>query len=54
MVDGKVSYQSKFLTGSSKMVQKFSVGALIFKDQASTSSSKVLSKASGTKIYTVR
>ncbi|XP_010732496.2 zona pellucida sperm-binding protein 3 [Larimichthys crocea] len=42
MVDGKVSYQSKFLTGSSKMVQKFSVGALIFKDQASTSSSKQL------------
>ncbi|KAG8015138.1 Zona pellucida sperm-binding protein 3 [Nibea albiflora] len=42
MVDSKVSYQSKFLSGSSKMVQKFSVGALIFKDQASTSSSKQL------------
>ncbi|KAI3352847.1 hypothetical protein L3Q82_019423 [Scortum barcoo] len=39
MVDGKVTKQSKFLTGASKMVQKFSVDAMIFKDMASTSSS---------------
>ncbi|XP_070843097.1 zona pellucida sperm-binding protein 3 [Chaetodon trifascialis] len=39
MVDGKVTSQSKFLSGSSKMVQKFSVGSLIFKNAVSTSSS---------------
>ncbi|XP_040001668.1 zona pellucida sperm-binding protein 3 [Xiphias gladius] len=39
MIDGKVTEQSKFLSGASKMVQKFSVDAFIFKDMASTSSS---------------
>lgn len=44
MIDGKANYQSKFLTGSSKMVQKFSVGALVFKDLITPSStSQVLS-----------
>ncbi|XP_024914509.1 zona pellucida sperm-binding protein 3 [Cynoglossus semilaevis] len=38
MVDGKQSHQSKFLTSSSKIVQKFTVGAFIFKDMISTSS----------------
>lgn len=42
MVDGKVTTQSKFLPCSSKMAQKFTVGSLIFKDMASTSSSQVL------------
>ncbi|XP_041838382.1 zona pellucida sperm-binding protein 3 [Melanotaenia boesemani] len=37
MIDGKLSMQSKFLAGDSKMVQKFSVGAFIFKDSSSTS-----------------
>uniref|UniRef100_A0A1A8F2W6 Zona pellucida glycoprotein 3c n=2 Tax=Nothobranchius korthausae TaxID=1143690 RepID=A0A1A8F2W6_9TELE len=31
MVDGKVVTQSKFLSGDSKMIQKFSVGAFIFR-----------------------
>ncbi|XP_034543600.1 zona pellucida sperm-binding protein 3 [Notolabrus celidotus] len=39
MIDGKLTDQSKFLTGDSKMVQKFSIGALIFKDSISSSSS---------------
>ncbi|XP_040893065.1 zona pellucida sperm-binding protein 3 [Toxotes jaculatrix] len=39
MIDGKVTEQSKFLSGASKMVQKFSVGAFIFKNTGSTSSS---------------
>lgn len=39
MIDGKLTGQSKFHTGSSKMVQKFTVGSLIFKDMVSTSSS---------------
>lgn len=48
MVDGKVTGQSKFLSGSSKMVQKFSVGSLIFKNAVSTSSSsQVWSRTSG-------
>lgn len=42
MIDGKVTVLSKFLTGASKMVQKFSVGSLIFKDTASTLSTQVL------------
>ncbi|KAM8771514.1 zona pellucida sperm-binding protein 3 [Acanthopagrus schlegelii] len=42
MIDSKVTVLSKFLTGTSKMVQKFSVGALIFKDTASTSSTRQL------------
>lgn len=51
MIDGKVTDQSKFLTGTSKMVQKFSVGALIFKDVASTSASQVLSRTNCTDLY---
>ncbi|XP_035515495.1 zona pellucida sperm-binding protein 3 [Morone saxatilis] len=39
MIDGVVTDQSKFITDSSKMTQKFSVGALIFQDNISTSSS---------------
>ncbi|KAM7009831.1 zona pellucida sperm-binding protein 3 [Tautogolabrus adspersus] len=39
MIDSKLTEQSKFLTGDSKMAQKFSVGALIFKDSVSSSSS---------------
>ncbi|XP_041789519.1 zona pellucida sperm-binding protein 3 [Chelmon rostratus] len=39
MIDGKVTDQSKFLTGTSKMVQKFSVGALTFQQTVPTSSS---------------
>ncbi|XP_070781317.1 zona pellucida sperm-binding protein 3 [Enoplosus armatus] len=39
MIDGKMTEQSKFIASASKMVQKFSVGALIFKDKVSTSSS---------------
>ncbi|XP_044047435.1 zona pellucida sperm-binding protein 3 [Siniperca chuatsi] len=39
MIDGKVTKQSKFLTCASKMVQKFSVGALIFKGHVSTHAS---------------
>lgn len=55
MTDGKVTEQSKFLSGASKMVQKFSVGALVFKDMVSTSSSsQVLLRASGTELYTVK
>ncbi|XP_073329199.1 zona pellucida sperm-binding protein 3 [Pagrus major] len=42
MIDGKVTVQSKFLMGASKMVQKFSVGSLIFKDTASSASSQEL------------
>ncbi|KAG7223844.1 hypothetical protein INR49_026527, partial [Caranx melampygus] len=38
MMDSKANQQSKFLTGSSKMVQKFCVGALIFKDLLTPSS----------------
>ncbi|XP_026025864.1 zona pellucida sperm-binding protein 3 [Astatotilapia calliptera] len=40
MIDGKVMLQSKFLTGSSKMVQRLTVGAVIFKDSASMISSQ--------------
>ncbi|CAK6962868.1 zona pellucida sperm-binding protein 3 [Scomber scombrus] len=32
MIDGKMNKQSKFLTGDSKMTQKFTVGAFVFKD----------------------
>ncbi|KAM9363609.1 zona pellucida sperm-binding protein 3 [Symphorus nematophorus] len=39
MTDGKVTTQSKFLPGASKMVLKFSLGSMIFKDVASSSSS---------------
>ncbi|XP_041640666.1 zona pellucida sperm-binding protein 3 [Cheilinus undulatus] len=39
MIDGKLTDQSKFLPGDSKMVQKFSVGALIFSSSVSSSSS---------------
>ncbi|XP_044202142.1 zona pellucida sperm-binding protein 3 [Thunnus albacares] len=42
MIDGKLNAQSKFLTGSSKMTQRFSVGAFIFKDTASSSSTQQL------------
>lgn len=43
MIDGKVTDQSKFYTGDSKMVQKFSIGAMVFKDSVSSSeSSQVL------------
>lgn len=38
MIDSKANQQSKFLTGSSKMAQKFSVGALVFKDLVTPSS----------------
>ncbi|XP_017272410.2 zona pellucida sperm-binding protein 3 isoform X2 [Kryptolebias marmoratus] len=38
MIDGKVTTQSKFLTGDSKMTQKFSVAAFIFKEGASSTS----------------
>ncbi|XP_030582276.1 zona pellucida sperm-binding protein 3 [Archocentrus centrarchus] len=40
MIDSKVMLQSKFLVGSSKMVQRLSVGAVIFKDPASMTSSQ--------------
>lgn len=36
MIDGKVTDQSKFLTGASKKTLRFSVGALIFKDMVSS------------------
>ncbi|XP_029299249.1 zona pellucida sperm-binding protein 3 [Cottoperca gobio] len=39
MVDSKISSESKFLASTSKVVQRFSVAALIFKDQLSTKSS---------------
>lgn len=39
MIDGKLNEQSKFLTGASKMSQKFSIGAFVFKDMVSSSSS---------------
>uniref|UniRef100_A0A8C4IEI3 Zona pellucida glycoprotein 3c n=1 Tax=Dicentrarchus labrax TaxID=13489 RepID=A0A8C4IEI3_DICLA len=39
MIDGVVTGQSKFHSDASKMTQKFSVVALIFKDKISTSSS---------------
>lgn len=49
MIDGKATELSKFLPCTPNMAQKFSVGALVFKDQVSTSSSsQVLSRASGT------
>nr|XP_019939325.1 PREDICTED: zona pellucida sperm-binding protein 3-like [Paralichthys olivaceus] len=38
MVDSKLALQSKFLSGSSKVSQKFQVGAFVFKDQVSTTS----------------
>uniref|UniRef100_A0A1A8MKX9 Zona pellucida glycoprotein 3c n=1 Tax=Nothobranchius pienaari TaxID=704102 RepID=A0A1A8MKX9_9TELE len=38
MVDGKVVTQSKFLSGDSKMIQKFSVGAFIFRQGVSSTS----------------
>ncbi|XP_060941286.1 zona pellucida sperm-binding protein 3 [Limanda limanda] len=38
MIDSKLIAQSKFLSGSSKMSQKFQVSAFIFKDRVSTSS----------------
>ncbi|XP_062244804.1 zona pellucida sperm-binding protein 3 [Platichthys flesus] len=38
MIDSKLISQSKFLSGSSKMSQKFQVSAFIFKDRVSTSS----------------
>ncbi|XP_063739327.1 zona pellucida sperm-binding protein 3 [Eleginops maclovinus] len=38
MIDSKVSLLSKFITGTSKISQKFSISALIFKDKVSTSS----------------
>lgn len=43
MIDGKVMLESKFLSGSSKMVQRLTVGAVIFKDSASMISSQVAS-----------
>ncbi|XP_074539952.1 zona pellucida sperm-binding protein 3 [Halichoeres trimaculatus] len=39
MIDGKVTSQSKFYTGDSTMVQKFSIGAMVFKDSISSSAS---------------
>ncbi|XP_074485182.1 zona pellucida sperm-binding protein 3 [Sebastes fasciatus] len=39
MIDGKATELSKFLPCTPNMAQKFSVGALVFKDQVSTSSS---------------
>ncbi|CAJ1052664.1 zona pellucida sperm-binding protein 3 [Xyrichtys novacula] len=39
MIDSKLTDQSKFLTGNSKTMQKFSIGALVFKDSVSSSSS---------------
>ncbi|XP_072240047.1 zona pellucida sperm-binding protein 3 [Leuresthes tenuis] len=42
MIDNKITLQSKFLAGDSKMVQKFSVGTFIFNDSASTTSPKQL------------
>ncbi|XP_054865820.1 zona pellucida sperm-binding protein 3 isoform X2 [Amphiprion ocellaris] len=42
MIDGKVTLQSKFLPANSKKVQKFSVGAFIFKNTASTTSQQHL------------
>lgn len=41
MIDGKVMLQSKFLIGSSKMVQRVTVGAVLFKDPTSMISSQV-------------
>ncbi|XP_053275483.1 zona pellucida sperm-binding protein 3 [Pleuronectes platessa] len=38
MIDSKLISQSKFLSGSSKMSQRFQVSAFIFKDMVSTSS----------------
>lgn len=48
MIDGKLTEQSKFLTGASKMTQRFSVGSFIFKDMASTSSSSQVLSVKGT------
>ncbi|KAM9857697.1 zona pellucida sperm-binding protein 3 [Aulostomus maculatus] len=42
MIDGKVTQLSKFLPGSSKITQKFSVGAFVFKDVLSQSPSQQL------------
>ncbi|XP_038570675.1 zona pellucida sperm-binding protein 3-like [Micropterus salmoides] len=42
MIDGKENEQSRFLAGASEMVQKFSLGALIFKNGVSASSSQQL------------
>ncbi|XP_072319712.1 zona pellucida sperm-binding protein 3 [Eucyclogobius newberryi] len=42
MVDGKKSVESKFLTGSSKMIQKFTINAFILTELASTSGTKQL------------
>ncbi|XP_067352714.1 zona pellucida sperm-binding protein 3 [Channa argus] len=41
MIDSNVTDQSKFLTSASKTVQKFTVGAFMFKDAVSTSSQKL-------------
>uniref|UniRef100_A0A8C6K597 Zona pellucida glycoprotein 3c n=1 Tax=Nothobranchius furzeri TaxID=105023 RepID=A0A8C6K597_NOTFU len=41
MMDGKVVTQSKFLSGDSKMIQKFSVGAFIFRQGVSSTSPQV-------------
>uniref|UniRef100_A0A3Q3LIK0 Zona pellucida glycoprotein 3c n=1 Tax=Mastacembelus armatus TaxID=205130 RepID=A0A3Q3LIK0_9TELE len=41
MIDGMMTKQSKFLTGSSKMAQRFSVSAFFFKDASSASSQKL-------------
>uniref|UniRef100_A0A3Q2Q399 Zona pellucida glycoprotein 3c n=1 Tax=Fundulus heteroclitus TaxID=8078 RepID=A0A3Q2Q399_FUNHE len=38
MIDSKKSGQSKFLSGDSKMVQKFSMGAFVFQESAATAS----------------
>lgn len=54
MIDGKENEQSRFLAGASEMVQKFSLGALIFKNGVSASSSQVLSRGSCTELNAVK
>lgn len=55
MIDGKLSNESRFLTGASKTAQKFSVGAFIFPDMISSStSSQVLSRDSDPELRNVK